>query len=301
MLGFPRMRSRSAHWQFPCCCQREALSQMRCRVSAHAPREGSYARRSVSAKGDCRERARHARGNVLSNRSDVERRIQAAASDRDDVGILSSTSVDECRQPANVRDDARDSGRHSEGAARQRHSGSGRRRDHDAHRREDVGAWRIVFRIDSRGRNDRRVRFPTRHHDGVDGAAPESGKGRSHAGASRTDALGGTTVLPGLSVHRDEQPQGLHVRRSEDLRQPRADVGERLGAGRRGTCRTAAATTTSTSAATAATAAATSSTAASATSAATAATGHDTVGRSRRAVLLRRTLRQGSPRASAGY
>ena len=55
MRRFPRMRSWSAHWQFPCSAQREALSRMRCRVAANAPREGSYARCSVSAKGDRRE------------------------------------------------------------------------------------------------------------------------------------------------------------------------------------------------------------------------------------------------------
>jgi hypothetical protein len=59
------------NWQFPCSLRGEALSRMRCRVLANAPREGSYARGSVSAQGDSRGRHRHARSCVLCDRSDA--------------------------------------------------------------------------------------------------------------------------------------------------------------------------------------------------------------------------------------
>jgi hypothetical protein len=45
----------------------------------------------------------------------------------------------------------------------------------------------------------------------------------SDAGAIGANALGGSTTVPGVSLCRHEQQEGLHLHPAEDLRQPVVD------------------------------------------------------------------------------
>jgi len=139
----------------------EALSYAAVSVSANRPREGVCGGSVSAKKADCRERDRHALGNVITTAQTPERRNTVArCSDLGDSSAFSSrTSVDECRQPASVRDDAAGDFRTSSSESSRTtavSSGSGRRRFGiftDALWRDDrVVADRV--RLASEGRHD---------------------------------------------------------------------------------------------------------------------------------------------------
>src|SRR5689334_9970311 len=127
----------------------------------------------------------------------------------------------------------------------------------------------------------------------MDGVSAEPETARPHAGPAGKGAVGRPSALQGVPAQGDDRPRDVHVRRSESLRQPVADVDARAQARncRAGSATTATATAPTTAAATAA-ACRTESRAGSRAAAADDAS----AGRSEaRAVLLRRDGRQGSP------